>query len=53
MARYQTEFTNLDVMMSQLNQTSTFLTQQFGGSSSSLGSTSSTGSSSSSSSSSS
>ncbi|WP_413724745.1 flagellar filament capping protein FliD [Sodalis sp. RH16] len=34
-ARYQTQFTNLDVLMSSLQQTSNFLTQQFDSSSSS------------------
>ncbi|WP_213990981.1 flagellar filament capping protein FliD [Sodalis sp. dw_96] len=46
-ARYQTQFTNLDVLMSSLQQTSNFLTQQFDSSSSSSTSlgTSSSGSS--------
>ncbi|XBS68358.1 flagellar filament capping protein FliD [Acerihabitans sp. KWT182] len=46
-ARYQTQFTNLDVLMSSLSATSTFLSQQFDTSSSSstsLGTTSSTSS---------
>jgi flagellar hook-associated protein 2 len=50
MNNYQTEFEQLDVLMSQLSSTSSFLSQQFGTSTSSVGSTSSSSSSSSSSS---
>jgi len=40
-ARYKTQFTQLDVLMSSLNQTSSYLTQQFESSSSSSSSSSS------------